>query len=430
MDDLEKNQQNESFPFGKGGVFETEYQKEMSPDLPDSEKPQIGFVEYMNMTPSEMTTTFKQVDEFYRLTIGNGLKEEKEKKDSYVFKDETYSTYSQYLAQQVAKFYCNQYPDRKEFYEYREDKSLTDYVNRIKTALDEEYEKNSFVPIPIKNVLKPVDKLNGIETASIKGSIWATIENLEDGQLALNMGTTNNPAVAIYSIQFDNLPDNIQNKLTPFDKRVAEVTNSLILEGNKCLSLSYICKAMGMNDNPTKTQRKRVADSLEKLNNAKVKIDCTDEREKHKKSKIQDIYEGRIFEFETGSRYINGVFTDRVYHFFRDSCLLRYSIDKNQIIPVSTRVMNFPLSLTDMNILLEDYFVEFVKHNKNKKNKNNICTMKYETIYKKCKITTKSQRQRAKKAIEDILEHLKANKEIKSYKLGDSALGEPIKIDF
>lgn len=410
------------------GTIETKYQCSLDPNLSDEYKATVEDAEsfYFETSAKEIKTMLKQVDKYYELILTRALDKKNANREgaSFQFQDEDYSNFSRQLAQQTAKFYCNLYPESVQIYEYKDDKSLTDYVNRVFGNIEKEGKETSIIPIPISEIEKPLDKLNGVMTS--RNNLWGFLEETPDRQLKFHVGTTKLDATVIYSIRFGNLPDNIQKKLTPYDKRVTEVVNSLIHEGNSIMSASTIAKAMGIKK-PSNDQIQKINNTIEKLNNVDVTIDCTDEKTKFKKyDNLKLQYKGKILPSERMTVYINGVLTKDAIHFFRDCPLLEYAIDKKQITTVGIDVMNFPLQLTDMNILLEDYFLEFVHHNKGRKGGFNRVT--YQSIFEKCNVSDKVKRQRARTAISKILKHLKDTKEITGYRLVNS--GEAIEINY
>lgn len=258
----------------------------------------------------------------------------------------------------------------------------------------------------------PLDKPNS--------KIWALLQSATpDGQLNLDIVTSKKgskqDAIVYYSISFDELETGVKitKQLTPFDKRVYIAAAALFNGGNSTMSTTQIYKMMGNRGQPKTGDVQKINDSLAKMGAARVYLDNTQEVQVNKKYKHFK-YDASLLPFERISAYINGQLVESAIHLFREPPLISFARERGQITGLTRQLLESPISKTDANLQLEDYLLERIGHMKSPKSRTPR-KMLYSTIYDRCGITTKKQKQRAPEKIRRYLEHYKQCGWIKGY---------------
>ena len=261
----------------------------------------------------------------------------------------------------------------------------------------------------------PIDKVNG--------NIWNLLAGAEkNGQLAIrfNMAKHNSGknAFLIYSINFDNLPENISvsKKLTPFDKRVMISAAALFNAGNEIVSASQIYEKMGNTGRPSAKAVKKINDSILKMNSARIILDNTfegageeAETETYNKRSVKTKYKGSLFPMELVEAYINNQFVESAIHLFREPPLVTFARDRHQITTVEPKLLQSPISKTDANLMIDDYLIDRISKMKRAKQKKKqvITKILFSTLFESCRINTKMQKSRAPEKIKAYLDYYK-----------------------
>lgn len=168
---------------------------------------------------------------------------------------------------------------------------------------------------------------------------------------------------------------------------------------------------MGNTSRPSTADIKKINDSLTKMRLARIYISNEHEANKYKGYQ-QFKYDGDLLPFERITGIIDGQESDAILHFFREPPLMTFAKERKQITTLELRLLESPISKTEANLAIDDYLLERISHIKNGKAQPRIL---YETLYKKCSITTKKQKDRAPEKIKRYLEHYKNSGFINSY---------------
>ena len=253
---------------------------------------------------------------------------------------------------------------------------------------------NEFLEDTSEDVL-PNDA-TGFKNSKIWNLLAATDPN---GQLSLDIVTSKKgskqDAIVYYSISFDALETGVKitKQLTPFDKRVYIAAAALFNGGNRIISANQIYRMMGNRGNPNADDLQKINDSLTKMGAARVYLDNEQEVQVNKKY-TRFKYDASLLPFERISAYINGQLVESAIHLFREPPLITFARERGQITGLTRQLLESPISKTDANLQLEDYLLERIGHMKSPKSKAPR-KMLYSTIYERCGITTKKQKQRA-----------------------------------
>jgi hypothetical protein len=262
----------------------------------------------------------------------------------------------------------------------------------------------------------PLDKLNN--------NVWRDLEKFprnKDGQLAFRTGRDDkSPAAVIYNIKFDELEGvKLTKKLTQYDKIVYVAVHAVYRHtGGMIMSAGQIYAAMGnAGKKPSARDIQLINDSLTKMGAARIFIDNIPELQVHKRAE-RFSYDAPLLPFERITATINNAVTTNAIRLYAEPPLMTFALQRKQVTTIDSSLLDMPLSKTDQNLRLWDYFVEQISHMKNSKGKFNN-KMLLETICEKCEIKTSKQRSRAIPKIEKLLRHFMKHDPpfIKSYKM-------------
>lgn len=262
----------------------------------------------------------------------------------------------------------------------------------------------------------PIDKIN----SNIWEDLTEAAKNDPNGQIrfALEKVGSNQEATAVYSINFDELEKldglKLTKSLTPFDKRVYIAVNAIYAQNGRIMSAGQIFTAMGNTGKPSKKQLEKVNDSLTKMGAARIYLDNTQEIGVNKGYKHFK-YDAPLLPFERVSAYINNALVDSAVHLFREPPLMTFAKERNQITTITKKLLESPVNKTEANLRIDDYLIERIARMKSGRGKTSR-KMLYSTIYEKCQIKTKMQRQRAPETIRRYLDYYKECKYITDYK--------------
>lgn len=260
-------------------------------------------------------------------------------------------------------------------------------------------------------ILYPLDKINN--------SAWNLLTGDTGGQLKIVFDLLPKKpkmqATAIYSINFDDLGDNVKitKKLQPFDKRVYIAISALYNAGNNVISATQIYYAMGnTGTTPAQYQIEKINNSLSKMAGAKIILDNKQEAEALKRREYFK-YTGSLLPIENITAFVNGKVTESAIHIFREPPLMTFAKQRDEITTFDVKLLQSPLSKTDANLLIDDYLIERISRGKHSTTKSH--RILFVTLYEHANITTAKQRERAQDKIKKYLDHYKKQAFFKRY---------------
>ena len=248
----------------------------------------------------------------------------------------------------------------------------------------------------------PLDKPNQF--------IWNLIEKDTEGQVRFNMAKTGSrkQILIYYSINFDGLSDiQITKRLLPFDKRVYIAVSALFNAGNNVITLSQIYYAMGYTGRPGTTDLEKINDAITKMTTARISFDNQQEAENYKYKHFK--YDGSLLPLERGTVVVNGQLADAAIKIFREPPLITFAKQRQQITTLDVKLLQSPISKTDANLSIEDYLIERISREKNRKGGHS-CRILFKTLYAHAGIAekpkTSAEKQQKKRAPEKIKKYL------------------------
>lgn len=261
----------------------------------------------------------------------------------------------------------------------------------------------------------PIDKINS--------NVWDLLDDAAkgaNGQIAFatEKRGSKKEATIFYSIDFDALErlDNVKisKQLTPFDKRVYICVYALYIANGSYMSAGQIYRMMGYPGKPNADIIKKIDDSLTKMGAARVYLDNTAEIQTNK-GYTKFKYDAALLPFERVSAYINNGLCESAIHIFREPPLMTFARERKQITTISRKLLESPVNKTEANLRIDDYLIERIARMKSGKGKS-ARKILYSTLYDKCNITTRKQRQRAPEKIRKFLDHYQKCEWIRAYK--------------
>lgn len=257
----------------------------------------------------------------------------------------------------------------------------------------------------------PLDKINS--------RAWNLLTEDTGGQLKIAFDLLpkkqNLQATAYYSINFDNLGDNVKitKRLQPFDKRVYIAVSALYNAGNDVITATQIYYAMGNTGKPGTKHIKKIDDALSKMTGAKITLDNQHEHDALKGKYPLFKYDGSLLPIERITAIVNGQISESAIHIFREPPLMTFAKERKQVTTIDVALLQSPINKTDANLLIDDYLIDRISKAKNGKGKS--CRILFKTLYEHAEIKTKMQRQRAPEKVEKYLTYYQQQGFIKRY---------------
>ena len=236
-------------------------------------------------------------------------------------------------------------------------------------------------------------------------------------------------ALIYFGMDFNNPDPNVniksQEELTIYDKEIYRAIGDIWNAGNEYTTASQIYSyAFKDTSKPNKDQRKIVFDSLTKLRRADIFIDNVSGKNSEKKLgldyKEYSNYESSLLPIEIikncDNIVINGQKIDNVIHIFREPPLLTFAKERKQVTNQERKLLQVPISITEINLLIRDYLIDRICWMKNGKSTISRKIL-YKTVYENCKLKDAYSKKllRAKESIKKCLEHYKSCDFIKGY---------------
>ena len=198
--------------------------------------------------------------------------------------------------------------------------------------------------------------------------------------------------------------------LTEFDKLIHAIVGTLYYSGHEEMTVNQIYTFLNGDDvKASKFQLSKINDSLTKMSLTRVYIDNEKEigvLEGYKPFR----HDENLLSFRRDS-FVGG---DSRIILNTEPILFKFAIQRKQITAIPIEVLRPPLNKSEGNLTINDYLISRVTATKRGKVSNKVL---YRTLFDKCAITEKKQRQRAKETINTLLNHYAESSFIKDYKV-------------
>ncbi len=300
------------------------------------------------------------------------------------------------------------------------DQALLEAIERAEKKLD---------PKAIVSISRKLSPLTEIPIDKVNNRVWRLLENEAiDGQYRINFLTGEETKRGVqplvtFCLDFSQLEKElpIVRKLTAYDKRVMMSSAALYKYGNEYQTLTMIYHKMGNPENkrPSKSDLDKINNSLTKQRATILKLN--NDKEKEAGFKYPQIkFDGPLIMFERVTAEIDGKVLDGVIHVAKEPVLIRFARERKQTFSIPNKILESPLSKTEKNLPIEDYFLERIAVMK--KNPEFSRTILFSTVLKECNMEKDRHPGRIKKTIDLLLDHYKATKFIKDFSMDDKEI--------
>ena len=148
-------------------------------------------------------------------------------------------------------------------------------------------------------------------------------------------------------------------KMTPFDHEVIEAVATLVIAGNTHITTSSIFRIIAgktKNQYISEQQKQRVRESMEKCAFTRIKIDMTDSFA-DKSDQIENaVFSGNMLSFEVITANSSQGVID-CYKVLSVPAIFRYAIQMGKISEFPIKMLDTPISKTEMSINVQSYLL-------------------------------------------------------------------------
>lgn len=255
----------------------------------------------------------------------------------------------------------------------------------------------------VVRIAYPLDKLN-----------YKLFQGLEGGKWLVKVEKYNSPEEITVDLTLD-LQD--YPTLNFYDKRVYLAICALYDAGNEYMTAGMIYRTMGGKGYPNQKKFESIKQSIIKMAMIFLTIDNTREADKYKYPNFRVIGAHMLACEYKQETEINSGKTDYCLHLLSKPILMRYAEEHKQVTTYTPEQFCLPLSMTETNIALDDYFRNRIARASGK-------TLKilHTSLYEYCHFDTKSQKQDARAKFPDFLDFYVKNGLAKGYSLESDAI--------
>ena len=264
------------------------------------------------------------------------------------------------------------------------------------------------IPKKIESIVYPLDKLNF--------NLWQGLESKK-----YNVGVEKQGSTDKINIYFT--PKFFGDPMNAYDKRVYLAVCALYEAGNERITAGMIYRAMGGKGYQKKKDYEKLKQSVEKM--AVVRISINNEQEaikyKYRSFCITNDYLLNCSSVEKIE--LKGGKSDYSIHIFEKPVLMRYAEEHKQITTYTPEQFKMPLSMTEMNCAIDDYFRYRIA-----RASGNSVKILLKTLFEYCNISDRRIKDKAKKRFDTFLKFYAEVKLIQGYTIQTDAKEEYISI--
>ena len=194
--------------------------------------------------------------------------------------------------------------------------------------------------------------------------------------------------------------------------------SALFNAGNNVITLTQIYYAMGNTGRPAKSDLEKINDAITKMTSARIHFDNKQESDNYDYPHF--VYDGSLLPLERGTAIVNGQLANAAIHTFREPPLMTFAKQRKQITTIDIKLLQAPISKTELNLTIQDYLIERICKAKNgKAHRERIL---YKTLYEHAGIpdkpktnTEKQKKKRAPEKVKTYLTHFQKEKLISRF---------------
>ena len=251
------------------------------------------------------------------------------------------------------------------------------------------------IPKKAESIVYPLDKLNF--------NLWQGLESKKYNVSVEKQGSKEEIKV-YFTPKFSGEPMNA------YDKRVYLAVCALYEAGNERITAGMIYRAMGGKGYKGLEKYEKLKQSIEKMAVVRISIDNEQEAIKYKYRSFSVTNDYLLNCSSVEKIELKGGKSDYSIHIFEKPVLMRYAEEHKQVTTYTPEQFQMPLSMTEMNCAIDDYFRYRIARASGKTVK-----IKLETLFKYCNIRTKNDRRYAKQRFDMFLKFYAEVKLIQTY---------------
>lgn len=251
------------------------------------------------------------------------------------------------------------------------------------------------IPKKAESIVYPVDKLNF--------NLWQGLESKKYNVSVEKQGSKEEIKV-YFTPKFFGEPMNA------YDKRVYLAICALYEAGNEYITAGMIYRAMGGKGRKELKKYEKLKQSIEKMAVVRISIDNEQEAIKYKYRSFSVTNDYLLNCSSVEKIELNGGKSDYSIHIFEKPVLMRYAEEHKQVTTYTPEQFQMPLSMTEMNCAIDDYFRYRIARASGKTVK-----IKLKTLFEYCNIITRNDRRYAKQRFDTFLHFYTDVKLIQTY---------------
>lgn len=251
------------------------------------------------------------------------------------------------------------------------------------------------IPKKAESIVYPVDKLNF--------NLWQGLESKKYNVSVEKQGSKEEIKV-YFTPKFSGEPMNA------YDKRVYLAVCALYEAGNEYITAGMIYRAMGGKGYPKVEKYEKLKQSIEKMAVVRISIDNEQEAIKYKYRSFSVTNDYLLNCSSVEKIELKGGKSDYSIHIFEKPVLMRYAEEHKQVTTYTPEQFQMPLSMTEMNCAIDDYFRYRIARASGKTVK-----IKLKTLFEYCNISDRREKYKAKQRFDTFLQFYADVKLIQNY---------------
>jgi len=264
------------------------------------------------------------------------------------------------------------------------------------------------IPKKAEFIIYPLDKLNF--------NLWQGLESKK-----YNVSVEKQNSKEKINVYFT--PKFFGDPMTAYDKRVYLAVCALYDAGNERITAGMIYRTMGGEGYPNQKKYENLKQSIEKMAVVRISVDNEQEAIKYKYRSFCVTNDYLLPCSSVEKIELKGGKSDYSIHIFEKPVLMRYAEEHKQITTYTPEQFKMPLSITEMNCALDDYFRYRIA-----RASGNSVKILLKTLFEYCNISDRRIKDKAKKRFDTFLKFYAEVKLIQGYTIQTDAKEEYISI--
>ena len=248
---------------------------------------------------------------------------------------------------------------------------------------------------PVEKIIYPLDKLNFHLWQGLESKRWNVGVKKQGSKEEVNV---------IFEPIFSGKPMNA------YDKRVNTSAFALYNAGNEYMTAGQIYRTMGGEGYPNQKKYEKLKQSIEKMAIVRININNEQEAIKYKYPTFQRYGANLLACSYEETIELNSGKSNYCLHMLEIPPLMKYAIVHTQVTTYTPEQFQMPLSMTEMNCAIDDYFRYRIA-----RASGSTVKILLKTLFEYCNISTRNDRYYAKQRFDKFLTFYAEVKLIQDY---------------